>query len=99
LLSYLRARPDLPIIGATNADRAIRVPTISFVINGQSSRAIVEAIDGTGIGIRFGDFYSRGLVDDLNLPTADGVIRASAVHYNTLDEIDRLIAALEGLRQ
>ncbi|MFT5066973.1 MAG: cysteine desulfurase family protein (TIGR01976 family) [Reinekea sp.] len=98
LLAYLRNREDVTIIGAESADQAIRVPTISFVINGQSSEAIVREIDKTGIGIRFGDFYSRGLVDVLNLSSGDGVIRVSAVHYNTLEQIDRLIAALEALR-
>lgn len=95
LLSYLRGRSDVTIIGAPQADRAVRVPTISFVIHGRKSRDIVEAVDPTGIGIRFGDFYSRGLVDDLALGNPDGVIRVSAVHYNTLAEIDALIAALE----
>ena len=99
LLTYLRDRQDVTIIGADVADQAIRVPTISFVVEGQSSDAIVREIDKTGIGIRFGDFYSRGLVDGLNLSSGDGVIRVSAVHYNTLDQMDRLIAALEGLRK
>lgn len=98
LLTYLRSRDDVTIIGADVADKDLRVPTISFVIDGQSSSAIVREIDKTGIGIRFGDFYSRGLVDGLNLPNGDGVIRVSAVHYNTLEQIDRLIAALEGVR-
>lgn len=95
LLSYLRGRPDLTIVGAEVADKARRVPTISFAIHGRSSREVVEAVDPTGLGIRYGDFYSRGLVDDLGLDNPDGVIRVSAVHYNTIDEIDRLIAALE----
>jgi cysteine desulfurase family protein (TIGR01976 family) len=95
LLAYLRARPDVTIIGPEVADKAIRVPTISFAIKGRHSRDIVEAVDPTGIGIRFGDFYSRGLVDDLELENPDGVIRVSAVHYNTTDEIDALIAVLE----
>lgn len=98
LLSYLRHRDDVTIIGAAVADFAVRVPTISFVIDGQSSEAVVREIDKTGIGIRFGDFYSRGLVDGLNLPNGDGVIRVSAVHYNTVEQMDRLIMALEGLR-
>jgi selenocysteine lyase/cysteine desulfurase len=98
LLSYLRGRDDVTIIGADVADKMIRVPTISFVIDGQSSDAVVRQVDKTGIGIRFGDFYSRGLVEGLNLSSGDGVIRVSAVHYNTLDQIDRLIATLEEVR-
>lgn len=98
LLAYLAARDDVTIIGDPSPDAARRVPTISFVIHGQSSDAVVRAVDPTGIGIRFGDFYSRGLVQSLNLSNPDGVIRVSAVHYNTVDEIDRLIARLEEIR-
>ncbi len=98
LLDYLTARADVTIIGDPSPDAARRVPTISFVIAGQSSEAVVRAVDPTGIGIRFGDFYSRGLVQDLDLPNPDGVIRVSAVHYNTIAEIDRLIARLEQIR-
>lgn len=97
LLAYLKSRADVTIIGDPSPDRDRRVPTISFTITGKSSRAIVEATDATGIGIRFGDFYSRRLVEALDLPDPDGVIRVSAVHYNTLDEIDALIAHLDTL--
>ncbi|MEM7488771.1 MAG: cysteine desulfurase-like protein [Pseudomonadota bacterium] len=95
LLSYLRGRDDVTIIGAPKADRSVRVPTISFAIDGRSSREVVERVDPTGLGIRFGDFYSRALVDGLGLPNGDGVIRVSAVHYNTVAQMDRLIDALD----
>lgn len=98
LLDYLTARDDVTVIGDPSPDAARRVPTISFVIDGQPSGAVVRAVDPTGIGIRHGDFYSRRLVDGLGLPQPDGVIRVSAVHYNTVDEIDRLIARLEEIR-
>lgn len=99
LLSYLRGREDVTIIGDPSSDRAARVPTVSFVIAGQNSRDVVEAVDPSGIGIRFGDFHSKRLVQALDLGDPDGVIRVSAVHYNTLDEIDRLIERFEGLRR
>ncbi|KAA9008792.1 cysteine desulfurase-like protein [Histidinibacterium aquaticum] len=98
LLGYLRGRDDVTIVGDSASDREARVPTISFVIEGQSSRKTVEAVDSSGIGIRFGDFHSKRLVQALDLGDPDGVIRASAVHYNTLEEMDRLIEQLERLR-
>lgn len=64
LLSYLRAREDITILGQEGSDRAARVPTISFIVNGKSSEALVRAVDPSGIGIRFGDFHSKRLVDD-----------------------------------
>jgi len=99
LLAYLRGRDDVTIVGDPASDKEARVPTISFVIAGMKSRDVVEAVDPSGIGIRFGAFHSKCLVQALNLGDPDGVIRVSAVHYNTLDEIDRLIEQFEGLRR
>ena len=56
-------------------------------------------VDPSGIGIRFGDFHSRRLVRALDLGDPDGVIRVSAEHCNTLDEMDRLIEQFESLRR
>lgn len=97
LLAYLRSRSDVRLIGPATSDRAIRVPTISFVINGRRSDEVVRAIDPLKIGIRYGDFYSRRLVTDLGLAPSHGVIRASFAHYNSMNDADRLIAALEAV--
>ncbi|TGD42638.1 cysteine desulfurase-like protein [Pseudotabrizicola sediminis] len=99
LLDYLNARADVTVIGDTSADKHRRVPTISFTIDGLTAEQVVRAIDPSGIGIRHGDFHSKRLVESLHLPGGNAVIRASAVHYNTIDEIDRLITLLEGLRR
>jgi selenocysteine lyase/cysteine desulfurase len=100
LLACLRARNDIRIVGRRSAAREERVPTVSFVAAGRRSSAIVETVDRHRVGIRFGDFYARRLIEHLGLAEQDGVVRVSMVHYNTLDEVDRLIAALdEALRQ
>ncbi|MEM6634750.1 MAG: cysteine desulfurase-like protein [Pseudomonadota bacterium] len=90
LLDYLNGRGDVTIFGDDRPDRSVRVPTVSFTIAGKPSRDVVERTDPTGIGIRWGDFYSRRLIEALGL-WPDGVIRVSAVHYNTEEEIDQLI--------
>jgi selenocysteine lyase/cysteine desulfurase len=82
-------------VGRREADRAVRVPTISFKVEGRDSAEIVRAVDPLNVGIRFGDFHSRRLVEHLGLSEGNGVVRASMVHYNTLDEVDRLVGALE----
>ena len=71
------------------------MPTISFKAEGRDSAAIVGAVDPHGLGIRFGDFHSRRLVERLGLAGDSGVVRVSMVHYNTLDEVDRLVGALD----
>lgn len=94
LLAYLRSKPGVRIIGAPRAEPT-RVPTISFVAADKDPEAIVRHIDTLGLGIRFGDFHSRRLVDQLGLSPRKGVVRVSMVHYNTLEEVDRLIRGLE----
>lgn len=95
LLDYLATRADVRVIGPARADRALRVPTISFVVEGRRAEDVVLAIDPHGVGVRHGHFYAARLIDHLGLAEQGGVVRASLVHYNTLDEVDRLIAALE----
>jgi cysteine desulfurase family protein (TIGR01976 family) len=94
LLAYLRGRGDVRVIGHRSSDRGLRVPTISFKVDGRDAREIVSAVDAAGVGIRHGDFHSRRLVEGLGLDGAGGVVRVSMVHYNTIAEVDRLIAAL-----
>ena len=95
LLSWLRAQPNIRIIGHTESDAALRVPTISFMVKDRTSESIVRAVDPHNIGIRHGDFYARRLIQFLGLEPQGGVVRVSIAHYNTFDEMDRLVKALE----
>lgn len=95
LLSYLRGREDCRIIGIEEGYDSRRVPTISFKIEGRDSGEICRAMDKYNIAIRFGDFHARRLVEFLDLADNSGVVRVSFAHYNTLDEVDELVAALE----
>lgn len=56
----------------------------------------MRAVDPLGVGIRHGDFYARRLIDAVGLRALGGVVRVSMVHYNTLAEVDRVVAALDG---
>ncbi|KZL48378.1 MULTISPECIES: cysteine desulfurase-like protein [Cyanophyceae] len=95
LLEYLNSRPKIRVIGKTTAQRELRVPTISFTVDGIHSSTIPPQVDSAYIGIRYGDFYAKRLIEYLGLASQGGIIRVSMVHYNTLAEVDRLIAALE----
>jgi len=95
LLAFLRDRDDLDLIGNGGSDPAQRLPTVSFAPHAKAPEAIVRAVDEHGIGIRHGDFYARRLIDVLGLRARGGVVRISMVHYNTLEEVDRAIAALD----
>lgn len=95
LLGWLRGRKGVRIVGRPAATDGQRVPTISFVVANTPSESIVRHVDGHGIGIRFGDFYARRLIESLGLQGQGGVVRVSMAHYNTEAEIDRLIRAFE----
>ena len=95
LLSYLRAKPNVRIIGLNKVTNGDRMPTVSFVVAGLQAEAIVRHMDKFNIGIRFGDFYARRLIEALNLQVQGGVVRVSMAHYNTAEEIDKLILHLE----
>ncbi|MBR7800131.1 cysteine desulfurase-like protein [Undibacterium fentianense] len=99
LLSYLRCKDRVKIIGMESLSEGIyqRVPTISFVVADVQSETIVRHIDQYQIGIRFGDFYARHLIQALDLEKHGGVVRVSIAHYNTLDEIDQLIQHFDEL--
>jgi len=71
-----------------------RVPTIAFKFAGVNSGDVARAMDDFGIAMRFGAFPSRRLVEDLGLDHDGGVLRVSMVHYNTLEQVDRLTDAL-----
>lgn len=95
LLDYLKTKERIRIIGHSTGDKEKRVPTISFIHENFRSSEIVELVDKYRIGIRFGDFYAKRIIHDLGLEEKDGVIRVSMVHYNTVDEVQRLIGAFE----
>ncbi|WP_182085270.1 cysteine desulfurase-like protein [Aureimonas sp. ME7] len=95
LMDFLASRNSVRVIGRKSCAIADRVSTVSFTVRQDSSRAVVEAVDGAKVGIRHGDFYAKRIVEEHGLTQTDGVVRVSMVHYNTPAEVDRLIAALE----
>ena len=95
LLAFLRSKKNVRIIGHDHVSKGNRMPTVSFVVAGKQSEAIVRHIDQFNIGIRFGDFYAKRLIAALALQAQGGVVRVSIAHYNTMEEIERLIRHLD----
>jgi cysteine desulfurase family protein (TIGR01976 family) len=95
LLDYLRSKKSVRVIGQTFGKPGDRVPTVSFVVKDRMSDSLVSYMDQFAIGIRFGDFYAKRLIEALGLHTQGGVVRVSIAHYNTMAEIDRLILHLD----
>nr|POE52290.1 nonribosomal peptide synthetase fmpe [Quercus suber] len=86
LIDYLLSKPDMfQIWGEPVADKAKRVPVVSFTVAGRKSREVVEAVEAkSDFGCRWGTFYSVRLAEQvMGLDPVDGVVRVSLVHYNT----------------
>ncbi len=95
LLDFLQGHKHIWVLGEKSGDSNLRVPTISFVAEGLDSKAIVDLVDPHQIAIRYGDFYAKKLIHDLGLESQNGVVRVSLVHYNTMEEVEKLIQVLD----
>lgn len=97
LIEGLAAHPRLRVIGSTASDES-RVATIGFVHESRPARDIATLANEQNLGLRWGHFYSKRLVDELapqyRLNPDDGVVRVSLLGYNSRDEIDRLLEFL-----
>ena len=73
-----------------------RVPTFAFTVDGVSPRAVAERLADRDIAVWDGNYYAVEVMERLGLG-AEGAVRAGFVHYNTADEVDRLLTALDEL--
>jgi cysteine desulfurase family protein (TIGR01976 family) len=73
-----------------------RAPTFAFRVDGVSPRAVAERLAERKIAVWAGDYYAVEAMTRLGLQP-EGAVRAGFVHYNTFEEVDRLLAALAEL--
>ena len=73
-----------------------RVPTFAFNLPGRTSEQVAVELAAREIAVWHGDYYAVEIMRHLGLE-GTGAVRAGFVHYNTAAEVDRLLAALEGL--
>jgi cysteine desulfurase family protein (TIGR01976 family) len=74
-----------------------RVPTFLVNVEGIAAADVAASLAAQDIGVWAHDsWYSLGLYK--RLAYDDGAVRIGFIHYNTLEEVDRLVAALEATR-
>ena len=73
-----------------------RVPTFCFNLPGRAPEDVAVELAARDIAVWHGDYYAVEVMKRLGLGEA-GAVRAGFVHYNTTDEVDRLLAALADL--
>ncbi|WP_395141857.1 aminotransferase class V-fold PLP-dependent enzyme, partial [Armatimonas sp.] len=92
LLDGLAQIPNLTVYGPGKHGR---VPTVAFTLAGYTPRAVCEVLGAAGICSWSGNYYAVGVMEALGLP--DGAVRVGLAHYNTTQEIDRLLDVLRAL--
>jgi cysteine desulfurase family protein (TIGR01976 family) len=73
-----------------------RTPTFALTFPGRSPQEVAEALSERDIAVWAGNYYAVEVMERLGLP--DGAVRVGFVHYNTAEEVDRLLSELETLR-
>lgn len=95
LMRGLREIPWMNIFGITNFDRFdYRTPTVAFTINGKTPREIAEFLARENIYVWDGNYYALALMLKLGLEDHGGAVRVGLGHYNTGEEVERLLNAL-----
>jgi cysteine desulfurase family protein (TIGR01976 family) len=94
LLQGLNEQREITVWGITDPGRmAERVPTVCFTHRRLSPHEIAQRLAEQGIFVWHGNYYALPLTEALGLEP-DGAVRVGILHYNTLEEIERLLAAL-----
>ena len=89
LLDAVESIDGTTVHGVTDrAQLGDRVPTVSFSVDGIPASTIAATLATRSVGARSGHMYAPRLMERLQLMPG-GVVRASLVHYNTVDEVTR----------
>jgi len=84
-----------PVYGITDPQRsAERCSTLSLRIGNHNPTAIATFLGERGIFTWDGNYYALNLSEHLGVESQGGMLRIGLVHYNTAEEVDRLLAAL-----
>lgn len=95
LLAALESVPGLRLYGLTDVRRLDeRVATFSFRLKDMHPRLVAEKLAQEGIYVWDGNYYALNVTERLELEDSGGMVRVGAAHYNTVEEVERLHAAL-----
>ncbi len=96
LLDGLEMLPGTQVFGITDRARfGERCATVSFRIGEHNPTKIAEFLGDRGVFTWDGNFYALNLSERLGVEQKGGVLRVGLVHYNTAEEVDRLISRLK----
>ena len=96
LIDGLQQLPGVRVQGITQADAMHRrVPTVSFTVEQLAPAVIAKSLAQKNIFVWSGHNYAVEPTMALGLYDKGGVVRIGPVHYNSIEELDRLLSALD----
>ena len=99
LINGLKQIPSVRIWGITDIQRVDeRVPTVSFTMAGHTPRVIAERLAEHNIFVCDGHHYAVEMMERLGLAHSGGMVRVGPAHYNTVQELDKLLEVLARLQ-
>jgi cysteine desulfurase family protein (TIGR01976 family) len=98
LMNGVKSLPGIKVYGITDPKQFHRrTPTLAMTVEGFTPYQVGEYMAKEGIFIWTGNFYAQRLDERLGTFENGGVVRVGLSHYNTEEEIDRYLKALETL--
>jgi len=95
LIQGLLQIPGLKLYGISDRERlAQRCPTVAVRIAGHAPRELATRLGERGFFTWDGNYYALNLSERLDVEKDGGFLRIGLVHYNTAEEVERLLAAL-----
>lgn len=95
LIDGLQAIPGVHIYGITDPNVFDqRCSTLSLRIGNHHPTAIATFLGERGIFTWDGNYYALNLTERLGVESQGGLLRIGLVHYNTMEEVERLLMAL-----
>jgi cysteine desulfurase family protein (TIGR01976 family) len=76
---------------------AWRVPTVAVRLPGHTPRELAAYLGERGIFTWDGNYYALSVTERLGVESSGGMLRIGLVHYNTAEEVNRLLEALRAL--
>lgn len=95
ILNGLAEIPGVRLYGPEDVRRLEeRVPTFAITLKGWHPRQVAEALARQNIYVWDGNYYALNVTERLGVEESGGMVRIGPVHYNTMDEVKQLQAAL-----
>jgi cysteine desulfurase family protein (TIGR01976 family) len=89
LLAGLREKPGVKVWGLPGAEG--RAPTVALTVEGQDAGEVARRLAADEVYAWSGHFYALELAEALGVLPGGGFVRLGLVHYNTADEVRRVL--------